>query len=302
MDGLQTTIRPVRVTDLWAITRMTYANMTGVDQYFTRLVKNPLYRRIGYLTFPFYFLFSGRGYKALRGRQIAGCAFLHLRQKSGFVFNVSVNREFRRQGVARQLMTHLECETRANHREWSALQVDDVNMAAQRLYAHLGYRPYHPHYLRRDAPGPINRAVLTGLALEPLSQNNGRRLFTRYLKIEQEAGDAWVSPVIGEYNPPAPGSGRFFGCRLYDDEIGCVWKEGDEDWPMIRVALKPDYWGHITISGLIKMVVDKLDNRPLWIDVRFASSAHHTQAEPLLEAVGFTGRKSPRILMFKQLA
>jgi ribosomal protein S18 acetylase RimI-like enzyme len=64
------------------------------------------------------------------------------------VFNVNVNRPFRRQGVGRLLMDHLEQVTREQRRRWIALQVDETNLPARHLYDKLGYRPYHPDVLR----------------------------------------------------------------------------------------------------------------------------------------------------------
>ena len=98
---------------------------------------------------PVYLALAGKGYKVVRDRQTIGCAFLHFRHVSAYVFNVSVNRPYRRQGIGRLLMAHLESVARQNGHLWLALQVDDGNKPAQQLYKELGYQTYHPHFMRR---------------------------------------------------------------------------------------------------------------------------------------------------------
>ncbi|MGH2538722.1 MAG: GNAT family N-acetyltransferase, partial [Candidatus Promineifilaceae bacterium] len=145
---MQDEVRPVRAADLLAISRMAFANMTGVDPQFTRLVSRPIRRWLSHLTLPFYFGLAGRGFKVVRAGRIIGCAYLYLRPNSGYVFNVSVNRPYRRQGVARGLMAHLEGLIQARGRGWAALQVDWDNSPARALYAGIGYRAYHPGLFR----------------------------------------------------------------------------------------------------------------------------------------------------------
>jgi hypothetical protein len=76
MAGLDIEIKKVGIVDLFTITRMAYANMTGVDMQFTQLVSHPIGRFMGYLLFPFYFGLTGDGYKAVSGGKIVGCAYL----------------------------------------------------------------------------------------------------------------------------------------------------------------------------------------------------------------------------------
>ncbi|MBK9049446.1 MAG: hypothetical protein IPL78_00585 [Chloroflexi bacterium] len=71
---------PVRTGDLRQITRLVFANMTGVDQQFTAMTRHWLSRLYNQVTIPFYLLTSGWGYKVVRGGQIAGFAYLSLRR------------------------------------------------------------------------------------------------------------------------------------------------------------------------------------------------------------------------------
>ena len=64
-------------------------------------------------------------------------------------------------------MVYLEQTIKKRGREWAVLQVDQGNEPAERLYEQLGYRPYHPHFLRREMGTPFSQAIV------PLNQANG---------------------------------------------------------------------------------------------------------------------------------
>ena len=302
MDQPAVKIRRVALGDLGEVTRMTYKNMTGADRQFTRLLRNPLFRWGGYLYLPLSFLLSGQGYKATYRGRILGCAFLHLREYSGYVFNVNVNRAYRRRGVGSLLMKHLEKVTLAKGRRWMGLQVDNNNMPAERLYLKLGYRAYHPRFLYLNGVAPLQKTLTTGLTVEPLMAYQGRHLYRRYLRTEQRKGDTWASPVLNEYDHNPSGGGEFWRCRLHHDEIGCAWRPGSSRRPTIRLALKPAYWGHITIGGLVKLLAERLSEAAAGMSVYLGSNDHQEAAAPLLEGLGFEVRRQPRILMLKPLA
>jgi GNAT superfamily N-acetyltransferase len=301
MDQPPVKIQRVSLGDLGRITRMTYENMTGADRQFTRLVRNPLFRWGGYLTLPLHFLLSGDGYKAVYRGRIVGCAFLHVRDCSGYVFNVNVNRAYRRHGVGSMLMKHLEKVTLVRGRRWMGLQVDNNNMPAERLYLKLGYRAYHPRFLYLNGATPLQKTLATGLTVEPLMAYQGRRLYRQYLQTEQRRGDAWASPVLGEYDQYPLGGGEFWRCRLHQDEIGCAWKPSSTRRQTIRLALRPAYWGHITTGGLVKLLAERLPVSTAGMNLYLGSNDHQEAAAPLLQSIGFEVRRQPRILMLKAL-
>lgn len=301
MDGRRAEIRPVRVSDVLTITQMAYANMTGVDRSFTRFISNPLGRWIGYITFPFYFLFAGQGYKAVADGHTVGCAYLHLRPASGYIFNVSVNQSYRRQGIGKQIMSYLEQLTLSERRQWTALQVDEGNEPARRLYERIGYRAYHPHYLRRVGPLPIPTTIRAGIGLEPLARSEGRWLYSRYLDLEQEAGDRWALTVLGDYGPESLFGGGFWRCLLHDDEAGCAWLTASDDGATLRLVMAPHYWGHHSLGGLVQELVAQMNDSAERVEVYLGSSAHHEAAAPLLYPLGFETHMQPRILMLKKL-
>lgn len=294
-------VRPVRLFDLMTVTRMVYENMTGVDQQFTELAGYPLARLAGYLFFPVYLLLAGKGYKVMRGRQLAGCAYLHLRQMSGFVFNVSVNRPWRRQGVGRQLMNHLEEKTKAAGRPWMALQVDKDNFPAQYLYQQIGYRPYHSHFFRRVERGAIQQPAVPGVTIEALNWN-GRRLFEQYAEQERQKGDGWAARVVSvDYPSWPPVSGRYWACRCNGEEAGCAWLGDPEGEPIIMLALRPHIWGHVAVPGFVSLLSAKIRRAHSVVDVYLGSSTSHTAAAPLLQPLGFAEHSQQRILMLKPI-
>jgi len=288
--------------DMLAVTRMTFDNMIGADRSFTRMVRNPLGRWFTYWMMPLYLRFSGKGFKALVDGRLAGCAFLHIRHHSGYIFNVSVNRSFRRQGVARRLMAHLEQQIAHRNRHWAALQVDLGNEPAQQLYRRLGYRAYHPRFFRRGMQSPITRTIEGGITIERLRRRPGHDLYTRYLTIERRHGDYWSAAVVDDYKPVPHASGQYWRCLLFRSEIGCAQIIRRQGRPVVRLALDPDYWGHVATGSLAKELIDTLSRGQADVDLYVESSAHHRAAAPILQSLGFKERSRARLLMLKTLA
>jgi GNAT superfamily N-acetyltransferase len=281
---------------------MTFDNMVGVDRYFTRMVRNPLGRLFTYGMLPLYLQFSGQGYKVLVDGHAAGCAFLHTRRSSGYIFNVSINAPYRRQGVGRRLMVYLEQTIKKRGREWAVLQVDQGNEPAERLYEQLGYRPYHPHFLRREMGTPFSQAITGGATIQRLRRRPGYQIFKRYLNLERGQGEPWASSVIGEYDSWPGSQGAFWRCLLYDREIGCAQVVDRDSRLLIRLALEPDYWSLLSTGGLVKQLIDGLSRQPAYVDLFLESSGHHRAATPVLKGLGFRERSRSRLLMIKPLS
>lgn len=294
-------VQPIAWRDMPAVTRMTFDNMVGVDRYFTRMVRNPLGRWLTFVTLPFYLRFSGRGYKISVGGRVAACGFLHLRRHSGYLFNISVSRPYRRQGLGRRLVTYLEGVIIQNGQAWAALQVDRGNEPAEQLYAQLGYQAYHPHFLRREGSPVISRAATAGVLIKPMGQQPGRLLYRRYQDIERQHGDFWAAAVVDEYDPYIGQQGAFWRCYLYEREIGCAQVLERDDRPLIRLALDPDYWGHLATGGLVKELAASLPGGSTRVDLLLESSAHHRAAAPVLNGLGFREHFRSRTLMIKPL-
>lgn len=303
MPDLPVDIKRVRVTDLLTITRMAYANMTGVDPQFTALVSNPIGQVMGYLTFPLYFGISGRGYKAVHEGKITGCAYLHLNKHSGYIFNVSVNRAYRRQGIGRQLMNHLEMVTYSHGRSLAALQVEDNNLPAKNLYRDLGYQPFHPHFLRYDLPWNSLQAVESAVSLEVLNRSWGRRFFQRYQKIERREGDNWAYKAVEDYqeNEVREG-GKYWRCLLNGQEAGAASLEKTKAGISLTLALKPEFWGHVGTSGLVKQLINGAPaSSRQSVDLFFSSSEHHKAAVSMFNGLGFKEMVQARLLMVKEV-
>ncbi len=302
----QARIQRIGPSDLITLTQMIHANMTGVDQRFTRWVNDPLGRWLSYLALPLYFLFAGQGYKVVLNGRIIGCAYVHLRDASGYIFNVNVNRSYRRQGMATQLMKHLESVTLTSNRRWVALQVDDGNAPAQRLYEELGYRQYHPHFLRSEAPLVGKKLSNTDISLQRLSHFQGRQLYRRYQKIERQAGDAWAAKVVGEYDFERLRGGTFWRCSIEEREVGCIWQVAVRERSLrsgvaFKIVLAQDAWGVLPIEDTLRQMVRQSGQNPTRIDVYLGSSTHHRVAAPDMVSAGYAIYTQPRILMLKSL-
>lgn len=297
----QINISPAKVQDMLVITRMTFTNMAGADRYFTKITRNPISRWITFISLPLYLGYSGQGYKAIVDGRIVGCAFIHLRTSSAYVFNVSVNQPYRRQGVGRCLMDHMETIAREEDLSWMVLQVDESNHPAQQLYELSGYRPYNPGFLRHDGDLSGTELSLEGLQIEQLSTYSGRRLFKRYTNIERQTGDLWVGPVLDDYNLGSPRGEAYWRCALDGKEVGCARIVNRYGRLKIELACKPQYWGHQSIAGLIWLLVDASRSETSTIDIHFGSSAHYAAAASQLRDRGFGSRRLQRLLMFKTL-
>lgn len=301
METLNASVQPVRLKDIGTITRMAYDNMNGADRVFTQLVANPLSRWASYLYMPIYFMVAGRGYKSVIDNQIAGCAYLHLRRNSGFIFNVNVNRSFRRQGIANQLMMHLESITAKSGKSWTVLQVDNENFPAQNLYQNLGYKPYNPAIFRWEGTSPISIDAENGIELDRLSPFRGRQLFNRFKTAEIQRDGLTALDVVEDYDDDRAIARNYWRCLYHDNVVGCACNSGSESRPFFRIVLDEEYWGHSLMAGLIVSLVDELKELPSRIDLAFGSSAHSAAGESVLENMNFKKRTKSRLLMFKFL-
>ncbi|MDX1662641.1 MAG: GNAT family N-acetyltransferase [Candidatus Promineifilaceae bacterium] len=303
MNGQRLAIERVKLWDMPTMTRMAYANMTGADVEFTRMAGNPLFRALGYLVLPFYLATAGQGYKAVLEGRTVGCAFLHLRQSSGLVFNVSVNESYRRRGIGRALMKHLEAQGRQGNVGWLGLQVDEGNVPAQRLYLDLGYRPYHPYYFCFSGRRSPFADALPNVRLEALRGRAGHRLYMHYLHQEQEVGDAWAADVVRKDFADGPNTGgRFWRLLIRDDEAGCAWVSNRGLGPTVMFALKPTYWGEAgPTAGLLHLLFQEMPSGKARMNLFFGSSSHQQAVAPLLEAHRFRQQRRKRILMLKEI-
>jgi GNAT superfamily N-acetyltransferase len=286
---------------------MAYANMTGVDRQFTRSTSGPVSRALGYVVLPLYLLTAGRGYKAVIDGQIVGCAFLHMRRLSGFVFNVNVNAEYRRRGLGRALMEHVERQVRNLGRRWVGLHLDEGNLPAQGLYEMLGYRGYHHRFMRSRDVAILQQQPPPGVEAHPLSRLEGFRLWRHYAESERREGDPWAARIIREdYDEGPPPGGAFFSCHSGSEEIGCAWLGGGQAWPVIYLLMPSAYWERRTrtvglLSILLRAHHARRNGALEAIDLYTGSSAHHDALLPLLQDVGFSSRNQDRILMLKEL-
>lgn len=300
MDEAFGSVEAVRPRDLWRITALVFANMTGVDQQFTTMTRHWFSRLWGWIYLPFYLLTAGRGFKICQGRQVAGFAYLHLRPQSGYIFNVVVDHPFRRQGLGRTLMYFLEREIERAGRQWAVLQVDGGNAPAQTLYTQLGYRAYHPYFWQWQG-GRWPRQPVDGMAR--LERIRGRGLYHYFANLERKRGDAPVAAIVeAEYPIPRPIAGQEFRCVWDDDEIGYGWSIYSEEGTVLVLLLHPAVWGLSNmLSSFVQLLLDEAGGRRGVIDLHLGSSGHHDEAAAALQALGFVSRNQPRILMLKNL-
>lgn len=282
---------------------MAYDNMTGVDREFTRSTQGPVAHALGYFILPLYLLTSGRGYKAEVDGEIAGCAFLHMRRLSGFVFNVNVNRQFRRRGIGRALMEHVEREVRRMGRRWVGLHLDDGNAPAQRLYETLGYRSYNHRFLRGRNTPVLQQPKLPGIHARLLLRYEGHKLWKQYADLERREGDAWAARVVrADLDDGPPSGGAFWACYDGSQEIGCAWTGGKSHWPIANLMLRRTYWNRrLPALTLLRSLLHDRNSHLEAIDLHTGSSAHHQSMHALLHDYNFGPCNKPRILMLKEL-
>lgn len=283
---------------------MVYANMVGVDVDFTQLTGTPLRRALSYLFVPLYLLTAGKGFLARQQGQMAGCAYYHLRQLSGFVFNVSVNAEHRRQGVATELMSYLQQQIRSARRPWVALHVDRDNAPAQALYQQLGYRPYHPYFLHMAGVTPLRNAGHDRV-LAALPRRTGSERFRAFLRREREAGDPWAAAVVqADYSDTVPSGGRFWSVRYEGQEAGSLWRADVGNTRQVMLALDPVWWDRTELyEALFQDIVANGpgEGEARAIEIYLGSSAHHEATLAYWRGHGFVARRRARILMLKAL-
>ena len=293
----------IRWWELPYIARMTRQNLGEVDQELRRLLRHPLWHWGVRLIGPLYLGLGGRGYKAMLQRQIVGCAFIEFRRQSGYLYNVQVNHDWRRQGVARQLMGHLETAAMHEGYGWTALYVDKANGAARALYEMLGYRPYFSHYWRRRSAADWPAMAGELAQVEPLRRPDAMLLHNYYSQHELFHGDAWAARVVAADFPiTLPPGGLHWRCLWAGGEVGFAWGDYVRDRPVLNLYLNHTTWGDAAIlAGTLAAIRHAAGWRSSNLDLLLGSSGHGAASLEALTALGFQRRTQSRLLLLKQL-
>jgi GNAT superfamily N-acetyltransferase len=300
MEEFEVEIVPVRIWDLISITRLTQANMVGADLEFTRLVSSAGGRLFSYFALPINLLVSGSGYKAVSRGKIIGCAYIALRSHGGYVFNVFVESEYRRQGVGSLMMEHLEKVAKKNHKGWMALQVDRGNEPAVSLYKNLGYFAYHPCYYSAMKQNLDFRLTPGTIAVEPIATLPGRKLFRSGLRDEHIEMRA-PAEFIEDLTAPETQAAGYFSCSVDGEIVGCIQRYLKNVRLKVELVLGTDQWGNWLDQRSISMIFgDKLSQNTI-VEINLGSSSHHERIGPLLEGAGFIERTTSRFFMLKQI-
>lgn len=91
------------------------------------------------------------------GEALVGYAGMRTVLDEGYINNVAVLPAYRRQGLARALLTELEKDAAALRLSFMTLEVRESNLPARTLYASLGYIPVglRPRYYERPAEDAV---------------------------------------------------------------------------------------------------------------------------------------------------
>jgi ribosomal protein S18 acetylase RimI-like enzyme len=126
------------------------------------------------------------------------------------ICNVVVDKEYRRQGIARRLMEETIAEARRQGAEEAVLQVYQDNPAALRLYTDLGFQQVAGEMgLCLAAAGPVAVLDAPGYELRPYQPTSpwerayeGGQTAYELAKLAIPTAQQWLKPVrVGEYEP-----------------------------------------------------------------------------------------------------
>ena len=294
-------IVPVRLIDLVGVTRLTHENMIGADREFTRLVASPSGRWLSYIFLPINLLSSGTGFKAtLQGRMI-GCAYLAIRERCGYAYNVLVRGEYRRRGAGTLLMNRLEEMVLENDRHWISLQVDNSNKPAQALYEKLGYRAHHPRFFGGLTNYSNLMQIAGGVELERISPYHGSQLFAQHLELERQEGEMCPSTIINDLIPTSPKPGEYYRCMVDGETVGCLQQVLRLNGIRLELVLSPEQWGDWLSPNTLRMVIPDSLNVQHFVEINLGSSAHHRALRPRFSEIGLGERTASRFVMVKRI-
>jgi hypothetical protein len=236
-------------------------------------------------------------------RQIAGCAFVNFRRQSGYIYNVQVNGAWRRQGVGRQLMAHLEGLALARGYTWTALYVDRDNEVGRSLYQHLGYRPYFSHYWRRRLAAGWPQVANDSVQVVALRRPDAVEIHTYYSQHELFYGDQWAARVVADDYPISlPAGGLSWRCLHDGKEIGFAWGDYLRGRPVLNLYLHQSWWGNSPIlAGTLAAVRQAAGWQSSDMDLLLGSNDHGAASRAALQDLGFQQRTQARLLLLKPL-
>ena len=85
------------------------------------------------------------------------------------------------------------------------------------------------------------------------------------------------------------------------EEAGAAWQRKTDTSLALTLALKPELWGNLGQSGLVKQLIDEAPLARSHIDLYFGSGAHHKTAVSMFKSLGFKEMIQSRLLMVKEI-
>lgn len=217
-------------------------------------------------------------------------------QRTWLVANVAVHPDFRRRGLAHQLMTATLDHIRARGGSRVILQVDDDNLGALELYHRLGFVPVTTrHTWHRPARAVVPAHEPARVDIRPQAADEWRTVYALAEAVRPE-GLAWNRPLQpGDFHGHwlrwlerllnGEAEERWVAVTHHDQLVGSLWLQGGlPNGDQLTLLAHPAYQGQVERPLLIR-ALRRLGARP-WA-ARIEHPAADQYVNDLLREFGF---------------
>ncbi len=314
VEGNQPDITPLAFFENWQTAGHMYQNYPGIDSAFEKaamgLLRRPFLRWIG---FPLYFGVVNQGYALRLDNQVAGVIYLQFRKMVAHVNDIEVNRRYQGRGLSHYLLKFAEEKAHEQRKRFMTLVVTVTNTRALQLYQNTGYieQHYHYYYLPPRLENRPSKSATPGgsdkITLRPLPRGQANRNLQKFFRQEIQLAE----PLTGEvwealYVPRLPERGRGVSYAIY---WGSETQPGGHvdffDWGGYgrwRLYTDSQYWGTPDEQALFELLGNYNQVRGSGgLGIMLGSGAHHTEAQPIAQNLGFMERHRERVLMIKPI-
>jgi GNAT superfamily N-acetyltransferase len=240
--------------------------------------------------------------QAMAGGKRAGFLYGRQRGSSLHIDTLGVEEEFRRQGLARRMVSETLLFARQLHVDYLTAAVTPQNLPAIELFSSLEFSAYRSQRLVYEAEA-LEIPIEPGWTVRELSPTETQVTYDRWFRNAIEGGDAWVSDLIVDVYKRSGwrGVARHWACLVQDDEQGYLRITGLRGRYQAYLACAPQLWQETAQITWLKEAVDSYAYPLAGLVLEFSADAEFKASHPVWEQAGFKVEDRVRYLMIRSL-
>lgn len=234
--------------------------------------------------------------------QRAGYLFARQRGASLHIDALGVEPDFRRQGLARNLLAEAEAYARQEELEYLTAGLTPQNEPAEKLLVGEGFRPFRTTYFAWSGE-LLETAGSPGFELRELSPAETLPAFERWQQTVFDAGDAWAADLLLDVYRRSgwKGAARHWACLAGGEDVGYLRVAGLRGRYQAYLACAENYWGSNGQVAWLHAALASYPTAPEDVTLDLAGDRQTQESQVVWAAAGFDAQTRNRYLVIKPL-